>query len=142
MRFDPEKVLLDPYGKGVVVPAGYNRQAANEPGDNMCHGDEERRRRPDGVRLGRRRAAAAAVVADDYLRDACPRIYAPPSSGVGEQRRGTYAGLIEKIPYLKNWESPQSSCCPCFNSTPSMHRRANQLLGLFTGLVFCTAPGI
>ena len=24
-----------------------------------------------------------------------------PSSGVGEKMRGTYAGLIEKIPYLK-----------------------------------------
>ena len=24
-----------------------------------------------------------------------------PSSGIGEQRRGTYAGLIEKIPYLQ-----------------------------------------
>ena len=24
-----------------------------------------------------------------------------PSSGVGEQTRGTYAGLIEKIPYLQ-----------------------------------------
>ena len=27
-RFDPAKVLLDPYGRGVVVPAGYGREAA------------------------------------------------------------------------------------------------------------------
>ncbi len=27
-RFDPEKVLLDPYGRGVVVPHDYTRDAA------------------------------------------------------------------------------------------------------------------
>ena len=25
MRFDPDKVLLDPYGRGVVVPRNYSR---------------------------------------------------------------------------------------------------------------------
>jgi isoamylase len=34
LRFDPDKVLLDPYGKGVAVPALYNRDAAVNPGDN------------------------------------------------------------------------------------------------------------
>jgi isoamylase len=33
LRFDPDKVLLDPYGKGVAVPALYNRDAAVNPGD-------------------------------------------------------------------------------------------------------------
>ena len=28
MRFDPAKVLLDPYGRGVVVPKNYSREAA------------------------------------------------------------------------------------------------------------------
>ena len=28
MRFDPAKVLLDPYGRGVVVPENYSREAA------------------------------------------------------------------------------------------------------------------
>ena len=32
--FDPGKVLLDPYGRGVAVPAGYSRDAARLPGDN------------------------------------------------------------------------------------------------------------
>ena len=36
LRFDSAKVLLDPYGKGVVVPQNYNRLAAAEPGDNMA----------------------------------------------------------------------------------------------------------
>ena len=31
-RFDGEKVLLDPYGLGVVVPEAYDRRAASRPG--------------------------------------------------------------------------------------------------------------
>src|SRR5204863_10129939 len=34
LRFDPAKVLLDPYGRGVVIPKGYTRDAAHKPGDN------------------------------------------------------------------------------------------------------------
>ena len=28
MRFDPDKLLIDPYGRAVAVPAGYDRKAA------------------------------------------------------------------------------------------------------------------
>ena len=35
-----------------------------------------------------------------------------PNSGVAPEKRGTYAGLIEKIPYLQIWASRPSSCCP------------------------------
>ena len=34
-RFDARKVLLDPYGKSVVVPSTYSREAATEPGDYL-----------------------------------------------------------------------------------------------------------
>src|SRR4051812_46127389 len=34
LRFDPAKVLLDPYGRGVVVPKNYGREAARQQGDN------------------------------------------------------------------------------------------------------------
>src|SRR5436309_6874297 len=34
LRFDPTKVLLDPYGRGVVVPKNYSREAARQYGDN------------------------------------------------------------------------------------------------------------
>src|SRR6267143_1071129 len=34
MRFDASKVLLDPYGRGVVVPRNYSRDAARLEGDN------------------------------------------------------------------------------------------------------------
>src|SRR5260370_40338928 len=36
LRFDPGKVLLDPYGRGVVVPKHYDREAARREGDNAA----------------------------------------------------------------------------------------------------------
>src|SRR5204862_5040346 len=36
LRFDPAKVLLDPYGRGVVVPKAYDRNAIKEPGDHAA----------------------------------------------------------------------------------------------------------
>src|SRR5262245_51580881 len=33
LRFDPTKVLVDPYGRGVVLPNGYTPDAARRPGD-------------------------------------------------------------------------------------------------------------
>src|SRR5215467_3319041 len=36
MRFDPAKVILDPYGRGAVVPTNYSRDAARMKGDNAA----------------------------------------------------------------------------------------------------------
>ena len=36
MRFDPTKILLDPYGRCVIVPRSYSRDAACEAGDNTA----------------------------------------------------------------------------------------------------------
>ena len=102
LRFDPEKLLLDPYGLAVAVPEDYSRVAAQQSGDNTA-------------------VAMKSVVADpsryDWEGD-CPlhRPYAEtviyelhvggftkhPSSGVSPDTAGTYAGLVAKIPYLKD----------------------------------------
>jgi isoamylase len=101
MRFDPAKVLLDPYGRGVVVPNNYIRDAARKPGENTA-------------------AAMKSVVVDTrtYDWEGDKPLKTPSSrtiiyemhvrgftrhhsSGVSEKARGTYAGLIEKIPYLQ-----------------------------------------
>jgi glycogen operon protein len=37
MRFDPQRLLLDPYGRAVAVPSDYDRMAASRPGDNAAH---------------------------------------------------------------------------------------------------------
>jgi len=36
LRFDPDKLLLDPYGKCVSRPAGRSREAARQPEDNAA----------------------------------------------------------------------------------------------------------
>ena len=101
MRFDPGKVLLDPYGRGVVVPKNYSREAACRQGDNAA-------------------MAMKSVVVDPHAYDweGDSPLHHPsshtiiyemhvkgftrhPSSGVSEETRGTYAGLVEKIPYLQ-----------------------------------------
>jgi len=101
MRFDPTKVLLDPYGRAVVVPQNYSRDAAKGKGDNAA-------------------TAMKSVVVDshayDWEGDTVLRLPSSrtviyemhvrgftrhPNSGVSENTRGTYAGLIEKIPYLQ-----------------------------------------
>src|SRR5437773_11459996 len=36
LRFDPDKVLLDPYGKCIARPNARSREAARHPGDNAA----------------------------------------------------------------------------------------------------------
>jgi len=36
LRFDPNKVLLDPYARAVAVPPNYSRLAASRPGDTAA----------------------------------------------------------------------------------------------------------
>lgn len=100
-RFDGEKLLIDPYGRAVAVPKNYDRGAASHFGDNAA-------------------VAMKSVVTDrrDYDWEGDQPLGRPlnqtviyemhvggftrhPSSGVDEAKRGTYAGLIEKIPYLQ-----------------------------------------
>ena len=100
-RFDPTKVLLDPYARAIVNTERYDRISASRPGDNCAR-------------------ALKGVVVDtstyDWEGDLPPRIpYSTsviyelhvggftrhPNSGVSPEKRGTYAGIIDKIPYLQ-----------------------------------------
>ena len=102
LRFDPEKVLIDPYAKAMAVPDGYSRIAASTAGDNCA-------------------TAMKSVVADPSLYDwegdsTLKRPFGQTviyemhvrgftrhrSSGLPAETRGTYRGLIDKIPYLKD----------------------------------------
>ena len=100
-RFDPEKVLLDPYGRAVATPPHYSRDAAALPGDNTATamksvvvdtttydwGDDTPLKRP----------FARTVIYEMHVGGFTRH----PSSGIAPEIRGTYAGLVEKIPYLK-----------------------------------------
>ncbi len=41
LRFDPSKVLLDPYGRAIAVPRSYDREAARHAGDNTADRHEK-----------------------------------------------------------------------------------------------------
>jgi len=101
MRFDYSKVLLDPYGRGVVVPKHYSRVAASQDGDNAATAMKSVVVDPSAYDwegdAPLKRPSARTIVYEMHARGFTRH----PSSGVEEKRRGTYAGLIEKIPYLQ-----------------------------------------
>jgi len=102
LRFDPAKVLLDPYGRAVVVPDGYDRRAARRPGDNTEVAMRSVVVDPDAYDwegdAPLRRPFATTVIYEMHVAGFTRH----PSSGVAPQRRATYAGVIEKIPYLQD----------------------------------------
>jgi isoamylase len=102
LRFDPGKVLLDPYGKCLARPAGRTREAARRHGDNAATALRSVVLDPgtydwDGdTPLGR--PFAKTIIYEMHVGGFTRH----PSSGVTPERRGTYAGLIDKIPYLQD----------------------------------------
>ena len=101
LRFDPTKLLLDPYGRGIVVPAGYDRAAICQRGDTTAGAMKSVVVDPSAYKwegdVPLRRSSARTIVYEMHVRGFTRH----PSSGVGEKTRGTYSGLIEKIPYLQ-----------------------------------------
>jgi isoamylase len=99
-RFDPEKVLLDPYARAVVVPDAYDRAAASRPGENTAVAMRSVVVDPGAYDwegdAPLRRPFATTVIYEMHVAGFTRH----PSSGVAPARRGTYAGMIEKIPYL------------------------------------------
>ncbi len=67
LRFDPTKLLLDPYGRAVVVPKNYSRIAAGKEGDNTATAMKSVVVDPARIRLGRGHAAKASVLANHHL---------------------------------------------------------------------------
>ena len=102
LRFDGEKVLLDPYGIAVAVPETYDRGAAARPGDNTATAmksvvADPHRYNWEGDRP-LRRPLVETVIYELHVKGFTRH----PSSRVAHEKRGTYAGLIAKIPYLKD----------------------------------------
>jgi glycogen operon protein len=116
--FDHEKVLLDPYAKGVFFPLAFDRKLAMAPGQNAG-------KAPLGILPGQN-------IAFDWGEDVSPRpesdaiIYElhvkgftnNQNSGVHPSRAGTYAGLIDKIPYLKDLGITVVELMPIFQRDP------------------------
>jgi isoamylase len=101
MHFDAGKLLLDPYGRAVVVPKDYSRNAALLEGDTTATAMKSVVVDPRSYNwegdTPLRRPSAQTIIYELHVRG----FTSHPNSGLGEQRRGTYAGLVEKIPYLR-----------------------------------------
>jgi isoamylase len=101
-RFDPRKVLLDPFAPSVFFPPAFSRAVAKKPGSTDGRAplgvlpvppgpfdlSEETRPRP--------RHTHDLIVYELHVKGFTAR----SNSGVSPQKRGTFAGLMEKIPYL------------------------------------------
>jgi len=118
VRFDAEKVLLDPYGRAVAVPEAYDRGAATRPGNNSAYAPKSVVTDPgrydwEGDRP-LQRPLNETILYELHVRNFTRH----PSSGVSPEKRGTYAGLIDKIPYLKDLGVTGMELLPVFQFDP------------------------
>jgi len=117
-RFDGDKLLLDPCGLALAVPDAYDRTAARRPGPNIAAAmksvvaDPSRYDWEGDKPL--RRPFAESVIYELHVRGFTQH----PSSNVAPGRRGTYAGLIEKIPYLTDLGITAVELLPVFQFDP------------------------
>jgi glycogen operon protein len=100
-RFDPEKVLLDPFALKVHFPKEFSREAASRPGPNdgrallgVLPGEAETFYWGE---VAPPRHTHDTIVYELHVKGFTARA----NSGVIPAKRGTFLGLIEKIPYLK-----------------------------------------
>jgi len=118
MRLDPTKVLLDPYGRSVVVPKNYSREAIRTKNENTVAAmksvvvDSHAYDWEGDAPL--RRPSSRTIIYEMHVRGFTRH----PSSGVEDKVRGTYAGLIEKIPYLQELGITAVELLPVFQFDP------------------------
>jgi isoamylase len=116
--FDPDKLLFDPYGRALAVPADYSRRAAAEPGDNLATAMKSVVADPRGYDwegdAPLKRPFSRTVIYELHVAGFTRH----PSSGVATGKRGTYAGLIEKIPYLRELGVTAVELLPVFQFDP------------------------
>jgi isoamylase len=103
-RFDSQKVLLDPYAPSVFFPPGFSRGGCSGAGATDGRAPLGRLQKARVAKVGQdesigpRHTCANAVIYELHVKGFTAR----PNSGVTPVKRGTFAALIEKIPYLKD----------------------------------------
>jgi len=100
-QVDPQKLLIDPYAREVFFPPDFSRSAASKPGSNIG------------------KAPLGYIMLPSYEFDWQDDTIVPhehdlviyemhvrgftrsPTSGLPREKAGTFAAVVEKIPYLK-----------------------------------------
>jgi isoamylase len=116
-RFDPEKVLFDPYARGVFFPREFRRAASIGAGSNAGRaplGELQPSAPFDWGDDARPRHTSDSVIYELHVKG----FTMWPNSGVSVDKRGTYAGVIEKIPYLKALGVTVVELMPVFQYDP------------------------
>jgi len=118
LRFDPSKLLLDPYGRAIAVPKNYSREAARRERDNTGTAMKSVVTDPHAYDwegdVPLKRPWSRTIIYEMHVRG----FTAHPSSGLAESKRGTYAGLVEKIPYLQELGITAVELLPVFQFDP------------------------
>ena len=116
--FDPDKVLLDPHCRLIFFPPNFQRNASVGRGSNAG-------RAPIGVLpsstlpfdwgVGSRpRHTSDTIIYEMHVKGFTKR----SNSGVPTDKRGTFAGVVEKIPYLKDLGITAVELMPVFQYDP------------------------
>ncbi len=118
--FDPEKVLVDPYAEEIFVPPEFARAAACLPGPNAGTAPLGRlSTRTGSLARGTPRAAGPRHEADLVIYELhVGALTSHPSSPVRSSRRGTYAAVVELIPYLRELGVTAVELMPVFQQDP------------------------
>ncbi len=102
LRFDGDKVLLDPYTRAVAVGKYYSRERAKHPGDNCAQAMKSVVVNSHAYAwegdFPLRHPYASTVIYEMHVGGFTKH----PSSKLPGRKCGTYAGVVEKIPYLKS----------------------------------------
>ena len=125
--FDPDKVLLDPYARSLFFPPDFRRSASIGRGSNAGRtpvgtlpvnipafdwGGESN---PfDWGGESNSRHTSDTIIYEIHVRGFTNR----DNSGVSPNKRGTFAGVVEKIPYLKELGVTALELMPVFQYDP------------------------
>jgi glycogen operon protein len=99
-RFDPQKLLVDPYALAVANTAGYVCQKAAEPGDNAATALKSVVVDPHDYDWAGDQPLERPFIDSTIYELHVAGFTSNPNSGIASERRGTYTGLVEAIPYL------------------------------------------
>ena len=139
----PPRFLIDPYARAIVGDETYDRESAITPGDNCAtalksvvvdtrsydwEGD-----RP--LRIPYSKSVIYEMHVGGFTRHS--------SSNLPDEQRGTFAGLIEKIPYLKSLGITAVELLPIHQFDPQDVRPGlENYWGYSTMAFFCPPPGL